>query len=387
MLGRRRQHAIARACLVAATISVFFVHRPEGNGQQVEDAPATASPWTLEGKSLYFLFVDRFARDVDDGDTDVCYGERKWCGGTLRGVERKLDYLQGMGFDCVWITPVVEQPEDIICTPGSGDPPWCGSSFHGYWTQNFWAVDHRFGTSADLVSLSRALKARGMCLVLDVVVNHVRPVNVGSDLQYVKPFDKPEHYHMYKPRVAGESFDSYVTHPTICLPPPNCGVGDFNCKNYDQRQIQEGWFYNLADLDQERNDGAVGKELIRWIKYMVQSYGIDGIRLDTASYMRRSFLKEFRDAAGGARRMPAPRRPGLRLQRALLVTGAALARSPPCQHAAHDAHAAHAAHVFLLSRGRAVPHALRTFPRLPSLLAYLSSSSRPPFRQSRSMGR
>ena len=60
---------------------------------------ATADQW--RGRSIYEVVTDRFART--DGSTTVACNtaDRKFCGGTWRGIINKLDYIQGMGFDAV----------------------------------------------------------------------------------------------------------------------------------------------------------------------------------------------------------------------------------------------------------------------------------------------
>ena len=55
-------------------------------------------------------------------------------------------------------------------------------SYHGYWAQDLYAIDPRYGTADDLKQLSRGLKERGMCLILDIVINHVRPIASEADL-------------------------------------------------------------------------------------------------------------------------------------------------------------------------------------------------------------
>jgi alpha-amylase len=52
----------------------------------------------LRERSIYQVFTDRFARS-DDQITYCNPGEREYCGGTWKGIERKLGYIQGMGFD------------------------------------------------------------------------------------------------------------------------------------------------------------------------------------------------------------------------------------------------------------------------------------------------
>ena len=86
-----------------------------------------------------------------------------YCGGTWQGIIKHLDYIQGMGFTAVWISPIVEQ------VPGSS---YVGESYHGYWPRNLYAFEARFGTEHDFRSLVDAIHARGMRLMLDIVLNH-----------------------------------------------------------------------------------------------------------------------------------------------------------------------------------------------------------------------
>lgn len=52
----------------------------------------------LRSRSIYQVLTDRFARS-DDVLAECTPGERYYCGGTWKGVERRLEYIQGMGFD------------------------------------------------------------------------------------------------------------------------------------------------------------------------------------------------------------------------------------------------------------------------------------------------
>ena len=124
----------------------------------------SSSHFSLLGKSIYFVITDRFAHDADDHPPD-CFGSAVWCGGSLRGLVRRLDYIAGMEFDCLWITPVVQQPSDVHCSAVQDENvDYCGTGYHGYWAEDFYRIDSRFGTPDDLLSLSLALKARGMGL-------------------------------------------------------------------------------------------------------------------------------------------------------------------------------------------------------------------------------
>jgi alpha-amylase len=124
---------------------------------------ASLDDW--RGRTLYQVLTDRFARSEEDdpkADCDVVHG--MYCGGTWKGIERKLDYIQGMNFDAIWISPIVAQlPQKT---------GW-GEAYAGYWAQDLYALNDNFGTADDLKSLVTAMHDRGMYLMLDIVVNHM----------------------------------------------------------------------------------------------------------------------------------------------------------------------------------------------------------------------
>ncbi len=76
--------------------------------------------------------------------------------GDLRGVLSRLDYLERLGVDVIWMSPVYRSPMDD----------------NGYDISDYQDIDPLFGTLADLDELLAALHARGMRLVMDLVVNH-----------------------------------------------------------------------------------------------------------------------------------------------------------------------------------------------------------------------
>lgn len=68
-------------------------------------AAADTSAW--KSRSIYFVLTDRVARSSSDTGGSSCSNLGKYCGGTFKGLESKLDYIKGLGFDAIWITPVV----------------------------------------------------------------------------------------------------------------------------------------------------------------------------------------------------------------------------------------------------------------------------------------
>lgn len=117
---------------------------------------ATNANWRT--RSIYQVLTDRFAR-TDGSTTATCNtADRVYCGGSWQGIIDKLDYIQGMGFDAIWISPITEQVQ------GSTPDGW---AYHGYWQQKIHSLNANFGTATDLKNLAAALHARGMvCHVL-----------------------------------------------------------------------------------------------------------------------------------------------------------------------------------------------------------------------------
>ncbi|HEY8966273.1 MAG TPA: alpha-glucosidase [Candidatus Methylacidiphilales bacterium] len=76
--------------------------------------------------------------------------------GDLAGIASKLDYLQALGVDALWISPIYASPNDD----------------NGYDISDYLAVGPEYGTLDDFAALSRGLKERGMKLILDQVLNH-----------------------------------------------------------------------------------------------------------------------------------------------------------------------------------------------------------------------
>lgn len=67
---------------------------------------ANTTDW--KSRSIYFALTDRIARNESDSGGNSCSDLGQYCGGTFKGLQSKLDYIRGMGFDAIWISPVVE---------------------------------------------------------------------------------------------------------------------------------------------------------------------------------------------------------------------------------------------------------------------------------------
>ena len=95
-------------------------------------------------------------------------------GGSLKGIEEKLDYLRSLGVTCIYLNPVFE-----------------ASSNHRYDTGDYMHIDGALGTDADFEELAAAAKEKGMRIILDGVFSHT-----GADSIY---FDKSGNYSEMRP--------------------------------------------------------------------------------------------------------------------------------------------------------------------------------------------
>lgn len=100
---------------------------------------------------IYHLLIDRF----NGGWQTPPKSENVFCGGTLQGVIDKLDYIQGMGFNAVMLSPI-----------------FASANYHGYHTLNFDEVDPHLGTWEDYQRLLDTAHGKGMKVICDFVPNH-----------------------------------------------------------------------------------------------------------------------------------------------------------------------------------------------------------------------
>jgi len=133
--------------------------------------------------------------------------------------------------------------------------------------------------------------------MLDVVANHVGPLDNLGDVKHLgAPFNDTSGtmFHSLN-RSEEESFAQYIDHPVAAFS-TGCFPGNYSCPTYNETIMRDGWFGDLGDISQE--NPVAGNFLEEWIHRMVTKYDLDGLRLDTAIYMPKSFLKRFQDSAG-----------------------------------------------------------------------------------------
>lgn len=231
-------------------------------GLIVSTSAAGTADW--KPRSIYQTMTDRFAR-TDGSTTAPCNTTAGlYCGGTWRGTIDKLDYIQGMGFDAVMISPIIENIDGRV---------EYGEAYHGYWPLNLNNLNSKFGTHQDLLDLGAALHARGMYFMMDTVINNMAYITNGSnpathiDYSVLTPFDNADYFHPYCKITEWEN----MTNAQLCQTGDNVVA--------------------LPDLYTEHEE--VQNLLIKWAKNAIKTYSIDGLRIDAAKHVTPSFLPNF----------------------------------------------------------------------------------------------
>ena len=154
-----------------------------------------------------------------------------------------------MGFDAIWISPVVENTE---------------KGYHGYWASDLYKINSRFGGSQQLKDFVSAAHARNISIMVDVVANHMGDKDIWNHV----PFNKPESYHA------------------------PCEIYDWN----NQYQVENCKLCGLPDIDTENESNR--KILYDWIKWLVNEYKFDAIRIDTVKHVPKPFWSGFTSNSG-----------------------------------------------------------------------------------------
>nr|XP_018917998.1 PREDICTED: maltase 2-like [Bemisia tabaci] len=190
--------------------------------------------------------------------------------GDLNGITEKLDYIQDLGVDTVWIQPFFKSPMDDM----------------GYDVQDFKAVDPLFGTMEDFKRLLKGIKERGMKVILDFVVNHTSDQCEWFQLseQGVEPY---KDYYVW--RDAKKFNDTHKTYP-------NNWSSMFHGTAWQWSEMRKQYYlhqFSVQQPDLNYRNPRVVKEMESVMRFWLDM-GVDGFRLDAPKHMFESehFLDE-----------------------------------------------------------------------------------------------
>jgi pullulanase-type alpha-1,6-glucosidase len=276
----------------------------------------------IQDSVFYFVLPDRFSNGDPANDTggqqtgtSIDHGfllndKGYYHGGDLAGLAGKLDYLQGLGVNAIWMTPTFKNR----AVQGDGTIAGSSAGYHGYWITDFTEVDPHLGSNAELQSLIAAAHSRGMKVFFDIITNHTADVIAYPNGQTAY-LDKTTH--PYKD-ASGNEFDDADYAGTDTFPPldPNVSfpykptfktAADQTIKlpdwlddpiyyhnrgdsSFSGENSTYGDFFGLDDLFTEHPDVVDGMIDIykSWI-----DLGIDGYRIDTVKHVNLEFWQKF----------------------------------------------------------------------------------------------
>lgn len=149
-----------------------------------QTVPVEVAPRTYQGDldfdwdeaRIYFMLTDRF-KDGDTSNNPVGYdpnhGEA-YHGGDFRGIINNLDYLDDLGINTIWISPIVDNIDfnkgvDFTTSPGLDAKQY---AYHGYWAKDFTSLDESLGDMETFKELIEKAHNKGIKIMVDVVLNH-----------------------------------------------------------------------------------------------------------------------------------------------------------------------------------------------------------------------
>ena len=194
---------------------------------------------------VYFMMTDRFFDGNESNNTASgtdTYGDNPglYHGGDFAGVTAKLDYLQDLGVNTIWLTPIVKNIAGVTVTDeGKEDVPY-NAAYHGYWASDFTKLNPTMGTTEEFKTMISEAHKRGMRIMVDIVVNHA----------------------------------GYGTESTFADMLRDKSVSEGDIKS---------WQSGLPDFATEKAD--VRAKLLEWQTSWMKDYGVDYFRVDTVKHV------------------------------------------------------------------------------------------------------
>ncbi|ULQ60774.1 Ig-like domain-containing protein [Brucepastera parasyntrophica] len=303
--------------------------------------------FTWDNALVYFVLTDRFY----DGDSsnNNSYNRRSggynnapalatFQGGDIKGMTEKLDYLEDLGVNAIWITAPYEQIHGWVSGKDKAFPHY---SFHGYYALDWTYMDKNVGTIEEFRTFVNTAHSKGIRVVMDVVINHtgynntedmitynfgatsqtqhgwlaqvggVWDANDGNNWsdsawgnwwgEWVRAF---EGKFGFAPEGSGELTGSLAGLPDVVTErTSSVTIPTFLKQKWAAETAAAGygnWILPAASSLRADNLGAPADYLIKWLAAWVEEFGIDGFRCDTAKHVDRYRWGQLKSEANAA---------------------------------------------------------------------------------------
>lgn len=307
--------------------------------ERAETDASAAFDW--HNATVYFVLTDRFVNG--DPSNDHSYGRRNdgmqeigtFHGGDLRGLASKLDYLQQLGVNALWISAPFEQIHGWVGGGTKGDFPHY--AYHGYYTQDWTTLDANMGNEADLRALVDGAHQRGIRVLFDVVMNHTGYATLADMQEYQfgalylsgDELKKTlgERWTDWQP-AAGQSWHSFNDYINFSDKAGwekwwgknwvRTDIGDYDNPGFDDLTMSlaflpdlktesttpsglPNFYQHKPDTHAKAIAGYTPRDyLTHWLSQWVRDYGIDGFRVDTAKHVELPAWQQLKTKASAA---------------------------------------------------------------------------------------
>ena len=190
------------------------------------------------------VFYQIYPRSFKDSNNDGI--------GDLRGIIEKLDYLESLGIDALWLSPIYDSPNDD----------------NGYDIRDYNKIMAEFGNMEDFDELLEAVHIRGMKLIMDLVINHTSDEHEWFQKAIKEPESKYGDYYIFKDK-------------------PNNWISFFSGSawNYIEERNQYALhLFSKKQMDLNWENADVRDEIAQMVKGWLQK-GVDGFRMDVINYI------------------------------------------------------------------------------------------------------
>ncbi|WP_051333493.1 alpha-amylase [Aliagarivorans marinus] len=340
--GQQLRDFYSQQLVTVADGKVTLVPAEQSQGLVLLEAEShTPDAFSWDSASVYFVITDRFYNGNPDNDNS--YGRSKdgkneigtFHGGDIAGLTAQLDYLGELGIDAIWITAPYEQIRGWVGGGMRGDFKHYG--YHGYYVQDYTLMDQNMGTEDELRQFVDSAHARGIRVVMDIVMNHTGYATLADMQQF--GFGATQEYDGGIEQYLGEnwsdwspgkgetwhSFNDYIDYgdreawqrwwgkdwvrtDISGYPAPGPSdltmslayLPDFKTESLDAVGLPN-FYQNKPDTKAVEIPGATVRDyLITWLSDWVREYGIDGFRADTVKHVEPEAWLELKLAASRA---------------------------------------------------------------------------------------
>ena len=228
-------------------ILILIACLPACSSFSKQEPPAIANPSISTLPPLHqewwnkAIFYEIFVRSFFDSNADGI--------GDFNGITAKLDYIQNLGINAIWLMPINPSP-----------------TYHGYDVIDYYNVNPQYGTMDDFKRLLSAAHARGMRVIIDLVLNHTSSQNPW----FVDANNDPQSPYR-------DWFIWSNTDPGYAGPLGNAWHAG-----------KHGYYYGIfgdSMPDFNYKNPAVTREMEKVTDFWLKVVGVDGFRLDAVKYL------------------------------------------------------------------------------------------------------